>query len=123
MAQLQASPSGAQAEPAEPIDKERILMLNSEEEDNYTEVKEDTMYGMSQQVASPNDFAAAKNSSNGGAKNSYGFTKNSSGYAKNSSGYANNSKSNSIPEDSHVMNEDEEDDDYFLDEENIDIEK
>lgn len=47
MAQLQASPSGAQAEPAEPIDKERILMLNSEEEDNYTEVKEDTMYGMS----------------------------------------------------------------------------
>ena len=91
-------------------------MLNSEEEDNYTEVKEDTMYGMSQQVASPNDFAAAKNSSNDGAKNS-------SGYAKNSSGYANNSKSNSIPEDSKFMNEEEDDDDYFLDEENIDIEK
>ena len=103
-------------------------MLNSEEEDNYTEVKEDTMYGMSQQVATPNDFAAAKVSSKGEAKASSGYTDfgaakpSSSGAPKNSSGYGNNSKSNSIPEDSHVMNEDE-DDDYFLDEENIDIEK
>ena len=110
MAQLQASPNGQPAEPAQPVDKDRILMLNSDEEDNYTEVKEDTMYGMSQQVASPNDFAAAKNVS-------------SSGQAKQSSaGYANASKSNSIPEDSNVMGEDD-DDDYFLDEENIDIDK
>lgn len=68
---------------------------NGSEEDNYTE--ENASYEMSQQVASPNAFAKAKQGNEARSQN----------------------KSASVIEDSAIKS----DEDFFLDEDNISVEK